>query len=296
MNYIVTGSLGHVGKPLASLLLDAGHSVTIVSNDPEKKAKIEAMGATPALGSVEDIAFLTKTFKGADGVFTLVPPNYTGGDWKGHIAQIGRNYADAVVASGVRHVVNLSSIGAHLHTGCGPVNGLHLVEFALNALDGVNVRHLRAAYFYTNFINSIPGIRQTDALSGNFGKKTKLALVHPLDIADEAARELQNPSFLGRGFRYIASDERTTDDIATILGKAISRPGLQWIDRTDEESCAEMLRLGLPDELAKNYTEMGSAIRSGEMMAHYFSHRPVLAGWRRLETFAPDFAAAWASS
>ena len=294
MNYIVTGSLGHIGKPLASLLLEAGHSVTIVSSNPERRSSIEALGAAAAIGSVEDTPFLTRTFKGADGVFTMVPPNYTGGDWKEHIAQVGRNYAHAIEASEVAHVVNLSSIGAHLHTGCGPVNGLHLVEYALNSLHNVNVRHLRAAYFYSNFINSIPGIKSAGALSGNFGNNTLMVLVHPLDIADEAARELQNPSFLGKGFRYIASDEITTNSIATILGKSISKPDLRWIDRPDREYYEELLRLGLPEELAKNYTEMGTAIRSGEMMSHYFEHRPVLAGWRRFDSFAPEFATAYA--
>ena len=296
MNCIVTGSLGHIGKPLASLLIDAGHSVTIVSSNPEREAQIEAMGATAAIGSVEDTSFLTSTFRGADALFTMVPPNYTGGDWKEQIARIGRNYARAIEESGVSHVVNLSSVGAHLHEGCGPVSGLHLVENALNAVHGLNVRHLRAAYFYTNFLNSIPGIRNTGVLSGNFGNNTLIVLVHPLDIADHAAKELLDPSFLGRGFSYIASDEQTTDDIAKILGKAISRPDLHWVDRTDRETFDEMLRFGLPEELAKNYTEMGSAIHSGEMMAHYFEHRPVLAGWRRFESFAPEFAAAYAGS
>ena len=296
MNYVVTGSLGHIGKPLAMRLIDAGHAVRIVSHNRERRPQIESLGAEAAIGSVEDAGFLTEAFRGADGLFTMAPPDFTGGGWKEQIARIGRNFAHAIGASGVRHVVNLSSIGAHLHTGCGPVNGLHQVELALDALHGVNVRHLRAAYFYTNFINSIPSIKSEGVISANFGPDTLMVLAHPEDIADEAARELQHPSFLGKGFRYIASDEQRTGEIAAILGRAISKPGLRWVDRTDKEVYGEMLRLGLPEELAKNYTEMGTAIRSGEMMAHYFGHRPVLAGWRRFESFAEEFAAAYAGT
>jgi uncharacterized protein YbjT (DUF2867 family) len=296
MNYIITGSLGHVGRPLAAQLIKAGHSVTVVSSNPERKARIESMGAEPAIGTVEDVGFLTGIFKGADALFTMVPPNYTGSDWKEYIARIGRNYAEAITSSGVRHVVNLSSIGAHMHEKCGPVSGLHLVEHTLNAIHGVHVRHLRAGFFYTNFLNSIGMIRSQGVMGGNYGEKTLMVLVHPSDIADEAAKELQDTTALGRGFRYIASDEKTTDEIATILGKAIGKPELRWVDRSDKETYEGMVQAGMPDETARNYTEMGAAMRSGEMEEHYFSNRPVMAGWRRFEAFATEFAAAYGAS
>lgn len=296
MNYVVTGSLGHIGKPLASQLVHDGHSVTVISSNPARKAQIESMGAYAAIGTVEDVDFLSRTFRGADAIFTMVPPNFAGNDWKGHIAHIGENYARAIAASGVGRVVNLSSIGAHLIDGCGPVNGLHRVETILNELQDVQVRHLRAAYFYTNFLNSIDIISKNGFLSGNFGENTLMVLVHPLDIADEAAKELRNHDIIGRGFRYIASDEKTTGEIATIIGKAIEKPDLRWIDRSDKETCDEMIRFGIPEEIAKNYTEMGAAMRDGSMTDHYFNNRPVLAGWRRLETFAPDFATAYFAS
>jgi len=295
MNYIITGSLGHVAKPLASQLIDAGHAVTVVSSSPGRKAQIESMGAAAAIGSVEDTGFLTRTFKGADAVFTMVPPGYSGNDWKGHIARIGMNYARAISDAGVTHVVNLSSVGAHLLDSCGPVSGLHRVEHTLNSVDGLHVRHLRAGFFYTNFLAGMELVKQNGFLSGNYGEHTRMVLVHPEDIADAAARELQEKSSLGRGFRYIASDEKTTDEIAAILGKAAGIEGLRWVDRTDGELLEEMIGRGMPEEIAKNYTEMGAAIRDGSMNSHYFEHRPVLSGWRRLESFAPYFAAVYAS-
>lgn len=296
MKYIVTGSLGHIGKPLATQLIKAGHSVTVVSSNPERTAHIESMGAAAAIGNVEDTGFLTSTFKGADAVFTMVPPNYTGSDWKEFIARIGRNYAEAITAAGVKHVVNLSSIGAHMHEKCGPVSGLHQVEHTLNAIPGLRIRHLRAAFFYTNFLNSIGIIRTQGIMTGNYGVKTLMVLVHPSDIADEAAKELQETSALGRGFRYIASDEKTTDEIAALLGLAIGKPELRWVDRSDEEIYTGMVNAGVPGETARNYTEMGAAMRTGEMTADYFNNRPVMAGWRRLETFAKDFATAYGAA
>jgi hypothetical protein len=41
----------------------------------------------------------------------------------------------------------LSSYGAHVPQGTGPVTGLHTSEQKLNAIGGLNILHLRAAYF-----------------------------------------------------------------------------------------------------------------------------------------------------
>jgi uncharacterized protein YbjT (DUF2867 family) len=75
MKIIVTGSLGHIGKPLTQELAQNGHLVTVISSNPEKQRDIEALGAAAAIGSLEDVIFLTQTFTGADAVYTMVPPN-----------------------------------------------------------------------------------------------------------------------------------------------------------------------------------------------------------------------------
>ena len=65
MKYILTGSLGHISKPLAQQLTQAGHDVTVITSDDQKTAAIEAIGAQAAIGSVTDSAFLAETFRGA---------------------------------------------------------------------------------------------------------------------------------------------------------------------------------------------------------------------------------------
>jgi uncharacterized protein YbjT (DUF2867 family) len=296
MKYVVTGSLGNVSKPLAEKLVAAGHDVTVVSSKAEKAAQIEALGAKTAIGSVEDIGFLTKTFTGADAVYTMVPPNFGSGNWKQYIAGIGENYADAIKASGVKNVVNLSSIGAHMPEGCGPVSGLYFVEKALNDLDGVNVKHLRPGFFYTNLMSNIGMIKHMGIMGGNYGEDAKMVLVHPSDIADVAAEELQNLSFSGKSIRYITSDEKTTNEVAAILGKAIGKPEISWINFNDKDTLGGMLQMGVPEEIARNYAEMGSAMRSGEMAKDYNLNRPSVFGKTKLEAFAPVFAAVFAQS
>ena len=66
MKIVITGSLGHVSKPLVGMLVQEGHSVKVNSRNIAKQNDIEALGANAAIGSIEDVAFLTNTFKPRD--------------------------------------------------------------------------------------------------------------------------------------------------------------------------------------------------------------------------------------
>lgn len=294
MNYVLTGSLGNISKPLAQTLIAAGHTVTVISSQESRKEGIEALGAVAAIGSIQDVDFLTKTFTGADAVYSMIPPILTASDWKKYIGDSGKIYAQAINASGVKHVVNLSSIGAHMPEGCGPVSGIYRAEQALNTLTDVNVLHLRPGNFYTNLYANIGMIRQGNIIGGNYGNNTSIVFVHPSDIAAAAAEELTALSFKGHTVRYVVSDERTTGEVAKVLGTAIGKPELPWIDFKDDDSLAGMTGAGLPEEVAKNYVEMGKAIREGFMFEDYYKHKPeVKVSETKLEDFAKEFAAAY---
>ncbi len=293
MKYVVAGSLGHISKPLSEKLIANGHEVTIITSKAGNETAIKELGAKAAVGSLEDVQFLSETFKGADAVYTMIPPNSNPANWKEWIGSIGSNYAKAIKDAGVKHVVNLSSIGAHMPDGCGPVSGLYRVERALNALEDVDVRHLRPAYFYHNLLSQAGIIKHANILGANFGENA-FPMVHPADIADAAAEELLNLSFTGHSIRYIVGDEKSGADIAKVIGEAINKPGLPWIVFSDGQSLEGAIQAGLNEEVAKNYTEMGSAIRSGEMSAEYNQNKPSFSKIK-LADFAKEFAQAFNS-
>jgi uncharacterized protein YbjT (DUF2867 family) len=295
MNYVITGSLGHISKVLAQKLIAAGHTVTVVSSKEDKRNEIESLGGRAAIGSVEDAAFLLKTFTGADAVYTMVPPTFSPKDWKKHIATVGANYADAIRKAGVKYVVNLSSIGAHMPEGCGPVSGLHFAEKALNDVESANVLHLRPGYFYYNFYAQLGMIRNLGFIGGNYGKGGRIVLVHTNDIAEAAAQALLNLDFKNKSYRYVAGDVKTTDEIAKAIGTAIGRPELNWVDFSDEDNLAGLIQAGLPEEIAKNYTEMGTALRSGEMISDFENQKAATNGKVKLADFAREFAAAYSA-
>ena len=190
MKYVITGGAGNISKPLVLQLLKAGHAVTVTGRSAENLKELTDAGATAAVGTVEDLAFLTKIFKGADAVYTMVPPNWAAVQWKQWIGNAGENYAAAIRANGITHVVNLSSIGADLPDGCGPVSGLYKVEQALNA-SGAAVKHLRPSYFFSNFLGNAAMVKHMNIIGSNFGGDGfKLPMSSTDDIAAVAFEEL----------------------------------------------------------------------------------------------------------
>jgi uncharacterized protein YbjT (DUF2867 family) len=288
MKITVTGSIGHIGKPLVEQLVAAGHTVKVISSSPERSSDIEQLGAEPIVGSVEDVALLTKAFAGADAVYTMVPPTFETLDWKKHIAGIGGKYAQAIQAAGVRYVVNLSSFGAHLPEGCGPVSGLYFVEQSLNSLENVSVKHLRPGYFYYNFYSQISLIKNAGIMGSNFGPDVKLPLADVTEIAKVAFEELNSLSFEGNSHRYIASDIRTPQEIASAIGVQINQPDLKWVQFSNEDFVNALTSDGLGKEIAENFAEMGASIENGSMIGDFASDTPTEK--KRVEEFAKEFA------
>src|SRR5579871_4083223 len=107
MKYVITGGAGHISKPLTEKLIAAGHQVTVIGRNAANLSPLTDLGAGTAIGSVEDAAFLTRAFAGADAVYTMIPPNMGVTDWKGYIGGIGQHFATALRASKIAHVVNL---------------------------------------------------------------------------------------------------------------------------------------------------------------------------------------------
>lgn len=290
MKIIITGSLGNIGKPLAQNLIASGHDVTIVSSNADRKADIENLGAKAAIGSVSDANFLAATFAGADSLFAMTPPNLGGSNIISNTVNAGKAFAEAINKAGVKRVVMLSSIGADLEKGTGPIAGLHQIEKIYNGLENTAVTFLRAGFFFTNLYNDVPMIKGAGIVGANYPAGLKMPFVHPTDIAAAAAEELQKDT-TGKSIRYIISDVRTPNDVANVLGNAIGKTDLPWVEFTDEQSLQGMTQAGLPEEMANMYTEMGSGLRSEKIAAHFLNNNFSVDGKIKLEDFAKEFAA-----
>jgi hypothetical protein len=140
-------------------------------------------------------------------------------------------------------------------------------------------------------------VKNMNIIGGNFGGTNfKMVLADTNDVAEVAFEELSNLNFMGHTVRYIASDERSTSDIAKTIGVAIGKPELPWITFSDEQAFGGMTQMGIPENAAKNFTEMGHAMESGILFEDYWKHHPDKLGKTKLEDFAQTFAAVYHSN
>jgi uncharacterized protein YbjT (DUF2867 family) len=298
MKIVLTGSISHVGKPLTIELVKKGHTVTVISSKPEREAAIEALGATAAIGSMYDADFLSATFKGADIVYLMETLDAAGDmfdkevDFIGSINKIGNAYKQAVERSGVKQIVHLSSIGAHMNSGNGILIFHHNVENMLKQLPAdVSIKFMRPVGFFTNMFSFVRNIKTKGAIVSNYGGDQKEPWVSPLDIGEVIAEEMEMP-FAGRTVRYIASDEVSPNEIAAALGEAIGKPDLEWTVISDEQLLSGWLSIGFNPQIANGFVEMQASQGTGKLYEDYYKNKPVL-GKVKLADFARDFAAAY---
>ncbi|MEJ0101134.1 MAG: NAD(P)H-binding protein [Bacteroidota bacterium] len=293
MKIIVTGSLGHISKPLAQELVQKGHSVTVISSNPGKQKDIEALGATAAIGSLEDVPFLTTAFTGADAVYCMIPPvNYFNHnlDLMAECSKLANNYKQAILQAEVKQVVHLSSIGAHTDKGNGMLLFHYLVENILRELpQDVAIKHLRPVGFYYNLFAFIHTIKTQGAIVSNYGNIEE-PWVSPIDIAAVAAEEITT-AFDGIKIRYIASEELNCNEVASILGAAIGKPDLKWLVIPDEQLLDGLIAAGMNPGIAKGFVEMNAGRRGG-LYEDYYRNKPTL-GKVKLKDFAKEFAAVY---
>jgi len=295
MKIIITGSLGHISKPLTQELVQKGHSVTVISSKADKQKDIEALGAKAAIGTLEDVNFLTTTFTGADAVYTMVPPegffdnNF---DVITYYRRIGNNYAQAVRQSGIKRIVHLSSIGADLDKGTGLILGHHHIEGILNNLHDVAITFMRPTSFHYNLYSFLPVIKSTGSIASNYGAEDKVVWVSPTDIASAVAEEIVTP-LKGRKVLYVASDELTCNEVAGILGSAIGKPDLKWEVIPDEQVQSGLEAFGLSNQVAKALVELNASMHRGKFFDDYYQNRPQVLGKVKMADFAKEFAAAY---
>ena len=325
MKIIITGSLGHISKPLATELVQKGHAVTVISSSPDKQKDIEAIGATAAIGSIEDVSFLAKTFTGADAVYTMLPPfkfqENPDLDAREEARRLTSNYVAAIQQSGVKKVVHLSSIGAHTDKGNGLLAFHFVAEQVLKQLPAdVTITFMRPVGFYYNLYQFMDIVKGEGFLKGfvglfltlrhyglmgllqgknglivsNYGAEDKMPWVSPLDIAAAISEELTS-AFRGHKARYVASEELTCSQIANILGTAVGKPYLKWVTISDKQMLDALLKYKMPLSLANDITEMNASQRNGGILFEdYYKNIPTM-GKVKMKDFAQEFAAVYNS-
>jgi uncharacterized protein YbjT (DUF2867 family) len=266
--YVVLGASGNTGHVVASNLLARGKKVRAVGRNAAHLQPLTAKGAEAFIADVTDANSLAKAFQQAESAYVMIPPNTASTDPLGYANQVSDAIASAVQSAGTGNVVALSSIGAEHSSGTGPVVGLHHLEQKLNRIDSANVLYLRAGYFMENTLPQVNAVRQMGVVAGPLRPDLKLPMIATHDIGNVAADNLLHPVIRGKQTReLLGQSDLTYTDVATIIGKAIGRPDLRYVQVPDEQFRSVLVQMGMSEQFARLLLEMTSALNSGTMRA-----------------------------
>ena len=221
--FVVVGATGNTGSAVVETLLNRKQPVRIVVRSADKAASWKAKGAEVAVASLEDVPAMTKALEGATGLYLLVPPNYGATAWLSEQRQRMDQAAQAVKASGIPHVVFLSSIGGHIAEGTGPIRAARYGEQALGAV-AKHLTILRPCYFMDNWASGAGMAKGQGILPTFIAPTAKVPMISTQDIGRVGAEQLMTG---GKGKQVIelaGPEEYSPNDVAVALGQILGKP------------------------------------------------------------------------
>jgi uncharacterized protein YbjT (DUF2867 family) len=262
--YVVLGSSGNTASIIADFLLSKGQKVRVVGRDPGRLQRFVHKGAEAYAADLSNAAALTKAFSGARAAYLLLPPLNSREEQERQSDAI----AKAVKGSGLRYAVHLSSYGAHVPEGTGPVTGLHSSEQKLNAISDLNVLHLRAAYFMENNLAAIDTIHGMGLFGHALLPDLKLPMIATRDVGDYAARRVLDLDFSDKQTRELLGERDLTMTEATaVIARGIAKPDLRYEQFSYDQVQQVLTQAGFSLKKAAVYIEMFQSINAGLLAA-----------------------------
>jgi uncharacterized protein YbjT (DUF2867 family) len=247
--YVITGATGRTGSVVARTLLEQKQPVRVVVRDAAKGAEWKQRGAEVAVAALDDPAALGRAFAGAESAYLMVPPVYGSPS----MLEGQRKIIDALAANRPKHVVLLSSMGAQLPSGTGPIVTLHRAEEKLRP-DAA----LRAAYFMENWAGPLPVARQQGILPSAL--RGLISMVAADDIGRTAAGLLLEKH---QGVVELAGPEDySAEDVARTVSKILGRE-INWVAVPDEAIAPSLVQAGFSPDVAELFRELTVALSHG---------------------------------
>lgn len=261
----IMGASGNTGGAVADELLDVAEEVRVLGRSAERLDPWVERGAEAATGDATDAAYLTRAFQGAHAVYAMIPPDYSNPDVAGHYDRVATAIEHALRGSGAGSVVFLSSLGAEHADGTGPIKLLHRAEERLKAL-GIHLLVLRPASFFENHLGSIALIKTKEVNGGAIAADVSLPMVATRDIGVAAAAALRGRHFRKTSVRELLGPrDFTMQDATRILGDAIGKPDLEYVQLPYDDYAKALVHAGLSESVAQLFAEMAQAMNAGRI-------------------------------
>lgn len=260
---VITGATGNTGRPAAEALLAKDAKVRVLGRDAAKLEPLVKRGAEAFVGDATDAASMTRAFEGAAAVYLVIPQAQVE-DPRAYQETVSDAYSTAVAAAGVPHVVALSSVGAQHAEKTGPIVGLRNMEEKLKKIPGLNLLCLRPMQFMENLLMSIGPMRMLGSLPGAAPGHVALPWIATKDIGAYAATRLAARDFSGNSVQEISGPRDVSwKELASIVGKAIGKPGLGYMQVPFLMLEPAFAQMGIPKKAAALMVELLKAMNAG---------------------------------
>jgi len=263
MKISITTPTGQIGRQLADRLLSEGVDITVLARHPEKVRELNSRGARVVTGDQLDANAVNSVVEGADAFFWLTPIELATKNVRAHYNRLSDVAAQVIRRHPEVRVVHLSSVGAELDSGTGPILGLHDAEDKLNAATE-NITHLRANYFMENVLSSLPTIIGQGAIYSSVPGDASLAQVATRDIAAAAAHHLVNGDPGHNVIDVFGPDEITFNELADTLAQVLGR-AVMHVQVPREQLRSGMQAAGISADGAEQLLDLNDAIARGRL-------------------------------
>lgn len=285
MRFVIATPTGLVGRTAMEWLFRKGYAPVIIHRDPDRVEPLVRRGARLVRGSLEDPAVIAAACRGADGLLWVTPSSVAAANIVSQCQVFARALDEALRRTGPIRVVNISACGARHSSGVGPVKGLHAVEQVLNRA-APDVTHLRAGYYFENFIDHLPMLvkgRHSLPVSGS----VHVPMVATRDVAAVAVHLLLDRGWKGnRALGVDGPEVLTFAEASASISRGIGRR-LSFETVLSSAAAATLRALGFPADSIHDIREFYAALTTGKFR---FEESRILTAPHptTLETFARE--------
>jgi uncharacterized protein YbjT (DUF2867 family) len=286
----ILGATGNVGSKTVNNLLGKNHTLKLIARHADKLQQFAGKtGVELYAGDSLNSDFLAGVMKGSNAVMLMMPADMHADSIADYQDQLGKAQIEAIKKSEVKKVLFISSVGGHTEDRTGIVAGLSRQEVRLRALEGVDVLILRPSYFMENLLANISIIKTAGINGSSLNPDKSFPIIATQDVAKVAAENLNDLSWDGKKvLPLLGSKDYNMNEVTIVLGKAIGKPDLNYVQFSYDEAKKAMQQWGISESVAQAFVGLTEGINIGRFDTEKRNTESTTA--TTLEDFAKTFA------
>ncbi len=249
---LVTAAGGKVGSSLVKQLSEKKIAARAGFHSEAKAKTLKLPGIEPVVLDFRDPASVRNAMGGVDKVFLATPgtPDQPAAE---------RTIVDEAKATGVKHVVKVSVIGA-LEGGIVFAKWSRVVELHIEQ-SGIAFTFLRPNFFMQNFLNFAESIKTKGGFTLGRGD-ARPCVIDARDIAAVGVKVLTETGHANRAYELNGPEAISYAQVAERLTKVLAKPVAYW-NIPAAEFKKGFMAVGAPEWMADAYVDLADWYASG---------------------------------